>query len=278
MPTISPFSAPLSLKPPPLIACMYRVKRKILARVMDELKPEKLPRHVAIIMDGNGRWAKKMALNRIKGHEEGAESVREIVRVSREIGIPFLTLYAFSEENWKRSSYEIQALMSLLKRFLRSELEEMLTNGIRLQAIGRIHKLPKDVREELKKITEKTSHNNEMVLTLALSYGSRQELVDTIQKIARDVKAGDIAPEQIDESLITLNLYTAGIPEPDLLIRTSAEYRVSNFLLWQIAYTEMYFTPTLWPEFRRKEYIEAIKEYQRRERRFGATGEQQVRD
>lgn len=241
---------------------------------MEDIKAEKLPRHVAIIMDGNGRWAKKRALNRIRGHEEGAESVREIVRVSREIGIPFLTLYAFSEENWKRPAYEIQALMNLLKRFLRSELKEMLTNGIRLQAIGRIHKLPEDVQEELRKTARETSRNRDMVLTLALSYGSRQEILDAIQGIAKGVKAGKISPEDINEELISSSLYTEGMPEPDLLIRTSAEYRVSNFLLWQIAYAEMYFTPTLWPEFRKQEYMEAIREYQRRERRFGATGEQ----
>jgi len=245
---------------------------------MEDIKAEKLPRHVAIIMDGNGRWAKKRALNRIRGHEEGAESVREIVRVSREIGIPFLTLYAFSEENWKRPGYEIQALMNLLKRFLRSELKEMLTNGIRLQAIGRIHKLPEDVQEELRKTARETSQNRDMVLTLALSYGSRQEILDAIQGIAKGVKAGKISPEDINEELISSSLYTEGMPEPDLLIRTSAEYRVSNFLLWQIAYAEMYFTPTLWPEFRKQEYMEAIREYQRRERRFGATGERGGRE
>ncbi|MBW2028181.1 MAG: isoprenyl transferase [Deltaproteobacteria bacterium] len=245
---------------------------------MEDIKAEKLPRHVAIIMDGNGRWAKKRALNRIRGHEEGAESVREIVRVSREIGIPFLTLYAFSEENWKRPGYEIQALMNLLKRFLRSELKEMLTNGIRLQAIGRIHKLPEDVQEELRKTARETSRNRDMVLTLALSYGSRQEILDAIQGIAKGVKAGKISPEDINEELISSGLYTEGMPEPDLLIRTSAEYRVSNFLLWQIAYAEMYFTPTLWPEFRKQEYMEAIREYQRRERRFGATGERGGRE
>ena len=241
---------------------------------MVKLIPEKLPTHVAVIMDGNGRWAKKKAMNRIRGHEEGAESVREIVRASREIGIPWLTLYAFSEENWRRPSYEIAALMKLLKRFLRSELKEMLENGIRLQTIGRIHKLPEDVREVLSESLNQTASNKDMVLTLALSYGGRQEIVDAIQEIARKVEAGQLSSRDVTEDLVCGSLYAEGMPDPDLLIRTSGECRVSNFLLWQIAYTEIYMTPTLWPDFRREEYLKALEEYQRRERRFGATGEQ----
>jgi undecaprenyl diphosphate synthase len=241
---------------------------------MVNLIPEKLPKHVAIIMDGNGRWAKQRALNRIRGHEEGAESVREIVRVTRRIGIPWLTLYAFSEENWKRPQYEISALMKLLKRFLKAELNEMLENGIRFQAIGRIYKLPRDVQEVLQEIVEKTSPNRETVLTLALSYGGRQEMMDATQAIAQKIEKGDVTSRDITEDLIAENLYTAGMPDPDLLIRTSGECRVSNFFLWQMAYTEIYMTPTLWPDFRGKEYLKALEEYQRRERRFGATGDQ----
>ena len=215
-------------------------------------------------------------MNRIRGHEEGAESVRVIVRTSREIGISWLTLYAFSEENWRRPKHEIHALMTLLKRFLKSELDEMLENGIRFQVIGRIHKLPDHIQRVLNETIEKTSQNRDMVLTLALSYGGRQEIFDTIQKIAKRIESGDITSGEITEQLISDTLYTAGMPDPDLLIRTSAEYRVSNFLLWQIAYTEIYIDPTLWPDFRKKEYLKAIEGYQRRERRFGATGEQIV--
>ena len=241
---------------------------------MVELISEKLPRHVAVIMDGNGRWAKKKAMNRIRGHEEGAESVREIVRTSREIGISWLTLYAFSEENWKRPRYEIAALMKLLKHFLKSELEEMLGNGIRLQTIGRTFKLPQDIQEVLSETMSRTASNRDMVLTLALSYGGRQEIADALQKMAAKIASGQLSARDLTEDLVRDYLYTAGMPDPDLLIRTSGECRVSNFLLWQIAYTEIYMTPTLWPDFRREEYLKALAEYQRRERRFGATGEQ----
>jgi len=237
---------------------------------MPDIDPQRLPNHVAVIMDGNGRWAKKRALNRIRGHEEGAESVRDIVRTSREIGISWLTLYAFSEENWKRPKREINALMRLLKRFLRDELDEMQENGIRFQTIGRTNKLPPDVQKLLYDTMEKTSMNKDMVLTLALSYGGRQEICDTIQKIFRGIESGGITSKEITEDLVAGSLYTAGMPDPDLLIRTSGEYRVSNFLLWQIAYAEIYITPTLWPDFRKEEYLLAIEEYQRRERRFGA--------
>jgi undecaprenyl diphosphate synthase len=241
--------------------------------VMSDIDPQNLPKHVAIIMDGNGRWAKKKAWNRIRGHEEGAESVRNIVTASREIGISWLTLYAFSEENWRRPKYEIEALMKLLRRFLKNELDEMLENGIRFKTIGRIDKLPKNVQKVLEETIEKTSKCKDMVLTLALSYGSRQEMSHAIQKIAKRVKSGNLTPDKITEQTISDSLYTAGMPDPDLLIRTSAEYRLSNFLLWQMAYTEFYFTPTLWPDFRREEYMRAIEEYQKRERRFGASGE-----
>jgi len=241
---------------------------------MTTIDPQRLPKHVAIIMDGNGRWAKKKILNRIRGHEEGAESVRNIVRTSREIGISWLTLYAFSEENWKRPNYEVQALMELLKRFLKNELDEMLDNGIRFQTIGRTGKLPVDVQERLKETMEKTSRNRNMVLTLALSYGGRQEISDTVRKISEKIESGEMTSMEISEQLISDSLYTSGMPDPDLLIRTSGEYRVSNFLLWQIAYSEIYITSTLWPDFRKEEYLFIIEEFQKRERRFGATGEQ----
>ena len=243
---------------------------------METLDLQKLPKHVAIIMDGNGRWAKQRAMNRIRGHEEGAESVRAIVRATREIGIPWLTLYAFSEENWGRPRYEVEALMVLLKRFLQSELREMLDNGIRFQAIGRLHKLPNDVQDTLREIAERTASNQNMVLTLALSYGGRQEMTDAVRKIIQRVEAGGIRSSDISETLISENLYSANMPDPDLLIRTSGECRVSNFLLWQIAYAEIYMTQTYWPDFRKEEYVQALIEYQKRERRFGATGDQMV--
>ncbi len=236
---------------------------------MSNIDPHKIPKHVAIIMDGNGRWAKKKALNRIRGHEAGTESVRDITRTSRKIGISWLTLYAFSEENWKRPRHEINALMTLLKRFLKSELDEMLENGIRFHTIGRISKLPENVQSLIYETIEKTSRNRDMVLTLALSYGGRQEIFDTVQKIAKRIQSGDMEFEELTEQHISDALYTADMPDPDLLIRTSGEYRISNFLLWQIAYTELYITPTLWPDFRKKEYLSAIEEFQKRERRFG---------
>ncbi len=225
-------------------------------------------------MDGNGRWAKKRALNRIRGHEEGAESVRDIVRTSREIGIPYVTLYAFSEENWKRPKYEIKALMGLLKRFLKSELREMQENGIRFQPIGRTSKLPEDIRQILRETVDKTSQNSDMVLTLALSYGSRQEICDAFKRLARRIESGDLTGEEVSERTLANALYTSNMPDPDLLIRTSGEFRLSNFLLWQIAYAEIYVTSTYWPDFRKAEYLQAIAEYQTRERRFGATGDQ----
>ena len=240
---------------------------------MTNLDPEKMPKHVAAIMDGNGRWAKKRMMNRVKGHEEGTESVRVIVRTSRKLGIKYLTLYAFSEENWKRPKHEIIALMEILKRFLKSELPEMLDNGIKLRAIGSIDKLPDDARKVLDDTIEKTASNNDMVLSLALSYGSRQEITHALRGIAGKVKSGELKVEDINDDIVNDNLYTSGIPDPDLLIRTSGEYRISNFLLWQIAYSEIYITPTLWPDFREEEYLAALADFQNRERRFGATDE-----
>jgi undecaprenyl diphosphate synthase len=244
---------------------------------METLDLQKLPRHVAIIMDGNGRWAKQRGMNRIRGHEEGAESVRAIVRATREIGIPWLTLYAFSEENWRRPKIEVQALMMLLKRFLRSEVREMLDNGIRFQAIGRLHKLPRDVQKTLRETAEQTASNRNMVLTLALSYGGRQEVTDAVRSLVQKVEEGKVHSSDISEALVSEHLYTAAMPDPDLLIRTSGESRISNFLLWQIAYAEIYMTPIYWPDFRKEAYVEALIEYQKRERRFGATGDQVAR-
>ena len=224
-------------------------------------------------MDGNGRWAKKKAINRILGYEAGAESVKVITRVSKELGISYLTMYAFSEENWKRPKYEVAALMALLKRFMKIELPAMMKNGIRFQVIGRIHKLSASVRKTIDETIEKTSENKNTVLTLALSYGGRQELLDAVKKIAEKARKRELSPDRITEKTVSNALYTSGIPDPDLLIRTSGESRISNFLLWQIAYSEIYLTPTLWPDFREKEFLLAIEEYQKRERRFGAISE-----
>jgi len=236
---------------------------------MTFIDPQKLPKHVAIIMDGNGRWAKKRLMNRVQGHQKGSEAVREIVKASREIGISYLTLYAFSEENWNRPKTEISALMNILKNFLRNQLSEMQENGIRLQSIGRTEKLQKNTREILEQTIEKTANNKEMVLTLALSYGARQEIVGAVRKIAEKIKEGSLTVQEINETLISDFLFTTEMPDPDLLIRTSGEYRISNFLLWQIAYTEIYITPTLWPDFNREKYLAAIKDFQKRDRRFG---------
>lgn len=240
---------------------------------MTLIDSKKLPKHVAIIMDGNGRWAKMRGVNRIRGHQKGAKAVRKVVRTSREIGIPWLTLYAFSEENWKRPEKETHALMVLLKQFLKSELKEMQENGIRLQSIGRIEKLPEDTRKVLLKTIEKTASNKEMVLTLALSYGGRQEILDAVRKITTKIENHTLMAGDVSEEMISDFLYTADMPDPDLLIRTSGEYRVSNFLLWQIAYAEIYITSTLWPDFGRDEYLAAIQDFQKRERRFGGTAE-----
>lgn len=239
----------------------------------NSISPE-LPRHIAIIMDGNGRWAKKRLLNRVKGHEEGTESVRVIVRTCREIGIEVLTLYAFSTENWRRPKYEVKSLMAILKRFLISELNEMLANKIRFNAIGQIERMPGDVQAVIRDTMAATSHNKGMVLNLALSYGSRDEIVLAVQKAAADVQNGLLAPDDLTPDLFSEYLYTKDMPDPDLLIRTSGEMRISNFLLWQIAYSEIYITDILWPDFRKEALLEAVRHYRKRERRFGMTTEQ----
>ena len=233
------------------------------------LDPAKLPRHVAIIMDGNGRWARKRLLNRIRGHEQGAETVRTITRTSRELGVQVLTLYAFSTENWQRSRTEIAALMELLTRFLISERKEMTDNNIRLNAIGQINRLPESVLRTLHETMDLTKDKDGMLLNLALSYGARDEIVNMVQSIAQKVKDGEIDLESITPELVSDHLYTQNMPDPDLLIRTSGEMRISNFLLWQIAYAEIYVTNTLWPDFSKDEYIDILKEFQQRDRRFG---------
>lgn len=236
--------------------------------------PAALPRHLAIIMDGNGRWAKQRGWRRVRGHQEGAESVRVAVRACRRLGIAALTLYAFSEENWGRPGAEVKALMALLGRFLQKERQEMLDQGIRLNAIGELDKLPQATRELLFKTMADTAQGRDMTLTLALSYGGRQEIVRAARALARQALSGQLDPEAIDEAALAKELYTAGLPEVDLLVRTSGELRVSNFLLWQIAYSEFYFTDDFWPDFREPHLLAALADYARRQRRFGKTGEQ----
>ena len=228
-----------------------------------------LPTHVAIIMDGNGRWARKRLLNRINGHEKGSRTVRAIVRACREIGIAYLTLYAFSTENWRRPEKEINALMGLLDEFLQSERKEMMENNIRLQVIGQVERLPAGVQKSLQQTLELTRGNTAMTLILALSYGGRSEIVRMVRTVADKVRQGLIELDSIDEQLVAGHLDTADIPDPDLLIRTSGEMRISNFLLWQVAYSELFVTPTLWPDFTREEFVQILKAYQARERRFG---------
>ena len=244
----------------------------------EKVRLENLPRHLAIIMDGNGRWAKERNLSRIEGHRAGAESVRVIVRSCRKIGVPVLTLYAFSKENWQRPSREVQALWRLLSRYLKSELEEMMDNSIRLNALGDIQELPKSVHRLLVDTMEQTAANHDMILNLALSYSGRSEIVRAAQKLAATCVAKELKPWEIDEAIFSKNLYTADMPDPDLLIRTSGEQRISNFLLWQMAYTELYVSPLYWPDFREPQLMEALFDYQRRERRFGKTGEQKVKE
>jgi undecaprenyl diphosphate synthase len=228
-----------------------------------------LPRHVAVIMDGNGRWAKKRLLNRVKGHEKGVETVRTIVRACREFDIPYLTLYAFSTENWQRPQNEIKALMSLLKSFLKKELPELMKQEIRLKAIGQIHRLPESVLQVLKAAMAATSANEKMTLNLALSYGGRTEITDMVKAIGRKVASGEVNPDEIDQGVVADHLYTRGTPDPDLMIRTSGEMRISNFLLWQLAYAEIFVTPTLWPDFSRDEFLQILEQYRQRDRRFG---------
>lgn len=240
----------------------------------EKINLEQLPKHISVIMDGNGRWAKQKGLLRALGHEEGTKAVRDVVEGCAEIGIEHLTLYAFSTENWKRPKREVDTLMRLLVSSLKKEIKTLTENQIRLNAIGNISSLPAKAQKELNEVIQKTKDNKRMVLTLALSYGSREELMNMVREIIQKVKNEELSPEAIDESIINQHLYTRNLPDVDLLIRTSGEQRISNFLLWQIAYAELYFTKILWPDFRREDLYEAIYNYQTRERRFGKTSEQ----
>jgi undecaprenyl diphosphate synthase len=228
-----------------------------------------LPKHVAIIMDGNGRWAKQRHLPRVEGHRAGAESARIIIRTAGELGIKYLTLYAFSAENWNRPKDEVDALMKYLIHYLKSETPELNKNNVRLEVIGQIYRLPENVQEHLKKSIATLSRNNGLTLVMALSYGSRIEIVEAVRSIAEKVKQGKLDPGDINEKVISEHLWTRNVPDPDLLVRTSGEMRLSNFLLWQISYTELVVTQTLWPDFRKPQFFEALEEYTRRHRRFG---------
>ena len=240
-------------------------------KLESQIDRNNLPAHIVIIMDGNGRWAEQKNLDRISGHREGMKSVRSVMKAANDLGVGYITLYAFSAQNWNRPKAEVDALMELLKQYLLKECDKLIENGIRLKAIGRLRELPPDVYETLIDTIEKTKECEGMTLTLALSYGGREEIIDAVKKIASN---GGISPENINQSNFSEFLYTSELPEPDLLIRTSGEMRLSNFMLWQIAYTEIYVTRTLWPNFRKRHLLKAILNYQRRERRFGLTGDQ----
>jgi undecaprenyl diphosphate synthase len=254
------------------------LSKEILPQTEEELKqaidPARLPRHVAIIMDGNGRWAKHRFLNRVEGHRQGMKSVSTVVETAVDIKIPVLTLYAFSVENWFRPQDEVSALMKLLVEYLKRELARMVKHDIRLMTIGDVTGLPTQVREELRFTIERTAHNEGMILNLALNYSGHQEIIQATKKIAHDLQKGKIREEDLDEEMFSRYLFTRGLPDPDLLIRTSGEMRLSNFLLWQLAYAEFWITPVFWPDFRQKEFLQAIVSYQRRERRFGRVKEE----
>ncbi len=237
--------------------------------LLAKLDPDLLPKHVAVIMDGNGRWAELRSLPRIAGHREGIKSVRELIALCLELGIPALTIYAFSQENWNRPAQEINALMSLLEHYLSTERTSLIEQGVRFRTIGRLDALPASALRWVRATEQETSHLEKLTLTVALSYGGRSEIVEAVRRIADAVRQGALPADDIDEPLFANYLMTRGLPDPDLLIRTSGETRISNFLLWQLAYTELYFTTTLWPDFRRREALLALLEYQRRDRRFG---------
>ncbi|MBI4768077.1 MAG: isoprenyl transferase [Deltaproteobacteria bacterium] len=241
---------------------------------MKSINPEKMPRHIAIIMDGSGRWAQQRSLPRVAGHKQAVESVREVVRACREIGIQVLTLYAFSRENWSRPKWEVKALMQLLSRYLKSEIDELHQNGIALRIIGEMEQLPVKLQAQLIEAIERTRGNKEMILNVALSYSGRAEILRAVRMVVESVLNKTLSLEDISETTFENYLYTHGLPDPDLLIRTSGEYRLSGFLIYQMAYTEIYVTQTYWPDFRKKHLLAAIQEYQKRERRFGLTSEQ----
>jgi len=240
----------------------------------EKINPEKLPKHIAVIMDGNGRWAEKRGALRIFGHEHGVLAVRETVEAAAELGVKYLTLYAFSTENWNRPKYEVDALMQLLVKTINKETGTLIQNNIRLLAIGDLKSLQKDCYQELMSTINITANNGGMTLILALSYSSKWEITEAVKKIALQVKNNELKLDDIDQDLISSTLSTQGVPDPELLIRTSGEYRISNFLLWQMAYTELYFSRVLWPDFRKKDLYKAIIDFQTRERRFGMTSEQ----
>lgn len=242
-----------------------------------QIDVNKLPRHIAVIMDGNGRWAKEHGRPRVFGHRNGVKAVRETTEAAAELGVQYLTLYAFSTENWKRPHAEVNALMSLLVDTLHKEIETLMKNNIRLRAIGDLSKLPSSTHRALLEGIEMTQHNTRMTLVLAINYSGKWEIIEAARQLAAAVQSGTLAPEDIDETRFAHALTTRGIPDPELLIRTSGETRVSNFLLWQIAYAELYFTPVFWPDFRKEHLYEAIIDYQHRERRFGKISEQIVK-
>ena len=245
------------------------------ARLKDHIQANaNMPEHVAIIMDGNGRWAHRQGLSRVDGHSEGINSVREIVRASGELNIKYLTLYTFSTENWNRPPREVAALMRLLLKTIRAEVKDLQKNNVRLTVIGKLEDLPSAARLGMRNAIKTLRDNTGLTLNLALSYSSRKEITEAIQKMARKVQAGELRPGGINEEVVSQHLYTSAIPDPDLLIRTSGELRISNFLLWQLAYTEIYVTDVLWPDFRRMEFYRAIESYQTRERRFGLVSDQ----
>lgn len=244
--------------------------------LLEQIDSKKVPQHIAIIMDGNGRWAKQQGENRIYGHYEGVNSVRDVVEGSAQAGVKFLTLYAFSTENWNRPKEEVDAIMELLVATISMESQQLHKNNVRLQAIGNLDSLPPKCLAELNESIDLTSKNTGLTLVLALSYSSKWELVSAVQKIANEIKQGTISPESITENTIEHYLCTKHIPDPELMIRTSGEHRISNFLLWQLAYAEFYFTDKLWPEFRKEDLFAAILNYQNRERRFGKTSEQLI--
>lgn len=240
----------------------------------EQINLEKLPQHIAIIMDGNGRWAKEQGKLRIFGHNKGVESVRQVVEAAVEIGVPYLTLYAFSTENWNRPKFEVAALMEILVSAINKETKTLMKNGVKLNAIGDLKQLPAPCYKQLLKAMDATANNTKCTLTLALSYSARQEILETTKKLIEKVNSGELNAEEINDELFSNHLETAGIPDPELMIRTSGEQRISNFLLWQLAYSELYFVDKLWPEFGKNDLYQAIVAFQKRERRFGLTSEQ----
>jgi undecaprenyl diphosphate synthase len=245
------------------------VKPSVLQQLPSDLEKSRLPKHVAVIMDGNGRWAKQRGMPRIMGHQRGVDALKDLLRCCRDWGIPALTAYAFSTENWGRPLEEVEFLMTLFERVLRRETREMMEENVKIRFVGDLSALPPSLREEIDRSQEETAGNSGIQFTVATNYGGRQEIVQACREIARQVQQGVLSPDSIDESLFEKYLYTAGIPHPDLLIRTSGELRLSNFLLWQMAYAEIYVTQTLWPDFDRSQFHQALKDYQDRDRRFG---------